>query len=93
MVAVGGITAIETSAFATVSVVEPITPLKDAVIVDIPPVTAVARPPVVIVATEVLEESQLAVEVRFLVVPSLNDPVAVNCCVAPGAMEGLAGVT
>src|SRR6202041_3230344 len=31
--------------------------------------------------------------VRFCVVPSLNVPVAVNCCVAPLVIEGFAGVT
>ena len=35
----------------------------------------------------------MAVLVRFCVVPLLYVPVAVNCCLAPAAMEELAGVT
>lgn len=46
-----------------------------------------------IVATELAEEVHLAVVVRFWVVPLLKVPVAVNCCVLPGAMEGESGVT
>jgi hypothetical protein len=65
-----GVTVIDCNA-TTVSVVLPTTPPKDAEIVVVPPLAPVARPVVLTVATEVLEDSQLAVEVRFLVLPSL----------------------
>jgi hypothetical protein len=39
------------------------------------------------------EELQVTVGVRFCCVPSLKVPVAVNCCVVPMTMVGLAGVT
>lgn len=93
MVIAAGVTAMETSELATVSVVEPVIPPNDAEMVVGPPATAVAKPPVLMVATDAVEDSQLAVLVRFLVLPSLKDPVAVNCCVAPGAIVGFAGVT
>jgi hypothetical protein len=38
-------------------------------------------------------ELHVTVLVRFCVVPSLKVPVAVNCCVAPLAIDGFAGVT
>jgi hypothetical protein len=37
-----------------------------------------ASPPVVMVATDGREELQLTDAVRFCVLPSLNDPVAMN---------------
>jgi len=71
MEAAGGVTAMETSGLMTVRVVVPVTPPDDAVIVVVPGATAVARPETLMVATTPLDESQLAVEVKFLVVPSL----------------------
>ena len=44
------------------------------------------------VATFVGIELQLESDVRFFVVLSLYFPVAVNCCVAPGAILGFVGV-
>lgn len=44
-----------------------------------------------IVATAVLEEAQVTSLVMSCVVPSLNVPMAVNCCVPPGATEVAAG--
>jgi hypothetical protein len=58
-----------------------------------PAAAAVARPAAVMVAVAVLELVQAAVEVTFAVDPSLYVAVAVNCCVAPAAMLGAAGVT
>src|SRR5947208_1659608 len=55
--------------------------------------TPVARPAAETVATDVLEEDQAALDERSFVVPSEYVPVALNCCVAPAAMEGFAGVT
>lgn len=66
-----GVTAMETSAFATVNVVLPDTPPDEAVMVVVPGPTAVASPEMLMVATVPVDESQFAVEVRFFVVPSL----------------------
>jgi hypothetical protein len=90
-VTVGGVTAIETSGFATVSVVLPTTAPEAAVMLLVPTATAVARPDVLMVATEEVTVIQLALAVRFFVVPSLYVPVAVNCCVAPTLIDGLEG--
>jgi hypothetical protein len=70
-VAVAGVTAMDVSGFATVRVVVPVTVPDVAVIVVVPPATAVASPVVLIAATAGLEDNQLAVAVRFFVVPSL----------------------
>ena len=63
---------------------------------ELPIPLAVARPATLgalaIVATLAEEELQCAVSVISCVVPSLNDPVAVNCCVPPTLTAGLAGV-
>jgi hypothetical protein len=67
----------------TVKLVEPVTVPDVAVIVVVPLPTAVANPllPAVllIVATPAADELQVTVVVTFWKVPSLNDPVAVNC--------------
>jgi hypothetical protein len=55
----------------TVRVVVPDTVPEVAVMVVVPPPTAVASPEVLMVATEVFDDNQLAVDVRFLVLPSL----------------------
>jgi hypothetical protein len=89
-----GVTAIETSAAGlTVSVAVPLIEPEEAVIVDVPTLTLVARPPAAIVATEVVDEPQVAVLVRFCVLPSLYVPVAVNCWVVPLAIDAVLGVT
>ena len=59
----------------------------------VPAATPVANPPAVIVATVVVTELQVAVLVKFCVELSEKVPVAVNCSVAPFAIEGFAGVT
>jgi hypothetical protein len=59
----------------------------------VPRPTAVASPAVLIVATVAAEELHVAVLVRFCVLASVYVPVAVNCCVLPLVIEGLAGVT
>jgi hypothetical protein len=56
----------------------------------LPMLTAVTRPVLFTVKTEVVELLQVTVEVRFWVEPSEYVPVAANCCVVPFAM--LAGV-
>jgi hypothetical protein len=81
------------AAVVTVNVVEPVTEPEVAWIVLLPGPTPLAKPVLLIVPTEVLEEVQLTEFVRFWVLPSLYLPVAVNCCVLPLAIDGFVGVT
>jgi hypothetical protein len=53
----------------------------------------VASPPPLTVAIVAADEVQVAVLVRFCVVPLLYVPVAVNCCVYPAATDAVPGVT
>ena len=76
-----------------VRLVEPLMEPEVAWIVVLPVATPAARPALVIVATAVFAEAHVAELVRFWVLASLYVPVAVNCCVAPTAIEALAGVT
>jgi hypothetical protein len=79
---------------ATVKTVEPVNPADAAEIVVVPPLTLVARPPPLMVATPVADEFQVTVLVMLLVEPSLKVPVAVNCWVLVSVVaEGAAGVT
>ncbi len=84
-------------AFVTVNVALPETPPDVAVIVVVPPATALATPFVpdvlLMVATAVDDELQLTELVRFCVLPSLNVPVASNCAVVVGAIEGVVVAT
>ena len=65
-----------------------------AVICVVPAATPVANPVAVpIVANAVFDDFHVTLVVMFFVELSLYVPVAVNCCVAPAAMEGEAGVT
>src|SRR5689334_12750203 len=68
-------------------------PKSVALIVEAPAASAVARPPLAIVATDVFDELQVTDDVRFWVVLSEKVPVAVNCAVNPFATDGPAGVT
>ena len=43
-------------------------------------------------AVDATDELQVTTEVTFCVLPSLNVPVAVNCCVAPRRMDGVCGL-
>jgi hypothetical protein len=95
---VAGATAIDTNAAAlTVSVVEPLIVPIVAVIFAVPVPTLLATPcapaALLIVATVGVSELQLTVLVRFCVLPSVNVPVAVNACVVPSGIVGIAGVT
>ena len=76
----------------TVSMAVPLIPFSVAVISDEPAVSPVASPPLVIVATDGLPEVQLTWLVRSAVLVSEYVPVALNCCVAPTPIDGLAGV-
>lgn len=53
----------------------------------------VASPVLLIVATLVFDELQVTELVRSPVLPSVNVPVAMNCCVVPLGIERLLGVT
>ena len=63
----------------TVNVADPLIVPEVAVIVADPGAMVVAKPLPLMVAMEVAEDVQVAVPVRFLVVPLLYVPVAVNC--------------
>ena len=70
-VAAAGVTAMDFSGLATVRTVEPLIVPEFTEMVVIPPDTAVARPEVFMVATEVFEDCQFPEPERVLVVPSL----------------------
>jgi hypothetical protein len=55
----------------------------------VPAERAVARPEESMVATAVIELTQVAVEVKSAVLESLKVPVAVNCWVCPSSIEAL----
>jgi hypothetical protein len=72
MVELAGVTAIETRTGAvTVKDAAPLTEPDVAVMVVAPMDAAVATPPELMVATEVAEEAQMTLLVRFCVVPLL----------------------
>jgi hypothetical protein len=78
--AVLGVTAIDVSTAAvTVKVADPLIVPEVAVIVAVPWAMLVANPLLLTVAIEVVDDVHVAVLVRFLVVPLLYVPVAVNC--------------
>jgi hypothetical protein len=94
MIGLAGVTAMEDRVEeVTVRVVLPEIVPKVAVMAAVPAETAVARPLLLMVATDVLEEFQLTCVVISWVVPSENVPLAVNCWVTPPGMVGSAGVT
>ena len=66
-----GVTAMDCSVAAlTVMTVEPVTPLRVALMELVPTFTAVARPPAVIVAVLVVADAQVTTPVRFCVLAS-----------------------
>jgi hypothetical protein len=77
----------------TVRIVFPEILPEAAVMVAEPVVTAVARPLLLTIATDVLEEDQVTCVVISWLVPSEYVPEAENCLVFPAGMLGLAGVT
>ena len=75
-----GVTAMETRVGAvTVKTVDPVIVPEVAVIVEVPTAMVVANPAVLMVATLVTEDVQVAELNRFAVVPLEYVPVAVNC--------------
>ena len=99
MEATDGVTAMETTAAAvTVSVTGPLLTAPElAVMVDVPTLMLLARPKLpdvlLTVAVAGVAEFHVTSSVTSCVLLSVNVPVAVNCCVLPNAMEGVAGVT
>ena len=91
-VAVAGVIAIEVKP-TTVRVAVPETPCELAVIAEEPPATAVAKPVPEIVATLGVPELQVTEFDTSEELPFANWAVALNCCVAPGAMDAAEGVT
>src|SRR5882724_3459607 len=77
----------------TVTTVVPLTAPSVALIVDVPALTPVATPAALIVATAVVAEPHVTVDVKFCDVPSLKCPTAINACIAFAAIVGFAGVT
>jgi hypothetical protein len=71
----------------------PVVAPEVAVMVAMPPATAVARPLLLTVATSVLDELQVTCTVVSWLVPSEYAPEAANCWVDPTCIFGLAGVT
>jgi hypothetical protein len=66
---------------------------KVAVMVVVPPATAVTMPLLLTIATVLLEELQVTCEVISWSVPSEYTPKAVNCWVNPTCIPELAGAT
>jgi len=89
-----GVTAILTSVGAvTVSVSLGLTTDPTVAVIFVLPVASeVAKPVELLVATLGLLEDHCTPEVSAAVDPSVNVPVAVNCCVSPLATLGLVGV-
>ena len=91
---VSGVTDTEDNVAAvTVRVAVPVLPLKAAVMVEEPAATPVARPLLLTVAVDVLDEVQVTFVVIFWVEESEYVPVAVNCWVLPTGPLAVAGVT
>jgi hypothetical protein len=77
----------------TLNVPEPEIEPTDAVIVELPTASALAKPVLLTVATLAADEFHTAVELRSWVVLSVKCPVVVNCWVIPAGTVTLAGVT
>ena len=75
------------------STVPPLTVPIVAEMLAVPGATLVALPALLIVATDVFPEAHVAWLVRFCVLPSEKEPVAVNCWPAPATTLGFPGVT
>ena len=81
------------AAAVTVKVVDPVNPAELALTFAVPVPMLVASPVVFTVALVAVLEVHVADELKSCVLPSLNIPVATNCCFVPKAIEGFAGVT
>lgn len=76
-----GFTAIEVKIGVTAMILEPLTDPMAADIVVVPGLSPVAMPEPLTLATLMEVDDQVACVVTFLLLPSLYEPVAVNCCV------------
>lgn len=87
-----GVTVMATSvAEVTVSFVEAFTLPDAALMFVLPCAIDVASPVPLMVATAMLEDVQVTEVDTFCMLPSLNVPMAVNCCICPAPIEGFAG--
>src|SRR5580704_1177846 len=87
-----GLMVIDTStACVTVSIVDPLIAPEVAVMFAVPLPALEASPALLMVAVDGVSDDQAAVAVRSIVLLSVNEPVALNCCVVPSPIEGLAG--
>jgi hypothetical protein len=77
----------------TVKLLDPAMLFVVAVIVDCPTDALLARPVLVIVATVGFEETQVLTFVTSCTLPSVNVPLAENCCAEPNRIVGLTGLT
>jgi hypothetical protein len=77
----------------TVNAAEPVIEAKAAWIVTLPIAAPVAKPAEATVARAGFDEDHVTESVRFWVLPSLYEPVAVSCSVLPLAIDELPGVT
>lgn len=83
----------ERFATVTVTLVEPLIPLRVALTVAVPVATPVTRPVELTVAIVSSDVAQLAESVMVSVAPLSYVPVATICCVLSTATEGVAGDT
>jgi hypothetical protein len=88
-----GVMAIDTRVAFTCKVTEPLMPPEVAVIVVEPLATADIMPPPAMVAIFVADELQVAELVRSFELPSLYDPIAVNCSELFVSTDKLGAVT
>ena len=77
----------------TVSSVDPVMPLRVALMFAVPWDALAATPVLSTTATVGVAEVHVTTLVMSWVDPSLNEPLAANCCEEPSAMVGFAGVT
>ena len=94
MLELPGVTAREdkvTEVIVTV-VVSDIPPMVPVMVV-VPAATEVTRPVALTVATDGLDEVQVACPLTSELVPSENEPVSANCWVPPAGKLGVSGVT
>ena len=91
-----GVTAIDSNpappVARTATVVVPLIPPEDALIVAVPTATAVTKPAELTVTTDEFDELQFAEVVTFWVELLLKTAVAVSCCVPPAVIVADEGV-
>src|SRR5712671_2008447 len=94
MLSLAGLTAMLTRAnVVTVRVADPVMVPEVALMAAVPSVRVLADPVAFTVATVCVSDDHVTMPVTSCVLPSLNVPVAVNCCVLLDASERFAGLT